>query len=95
MRPLSPDSERSGVAGSLLDLVPPGLGSPKPIFALSARGLERRSHEAISYRIGRRGCGGFSAKRDVNGILWERVTADQGPENGGSSECPLSACAIP
>jgi hypothetical protein len=33
--------------------------------------------------LGGLGCGGFSAGRDMNGMLWERVTADQGPESGG------------
>jgi len=49
----------------------------------------------MSYRLGGLGCGGFSAGRDMNGMLWERVTADQGPESGGSSECSLSAFGIP
>lgn len=31
----------------------------------------------LHMRIERLGCGGFSAERVVNGILWERVTADQ------------------
>jgi hypothetical protein len=35
------------------------------------------SHEAISCRLGRLGCGGVSAEREVNGMLRERVTADQ------------------
>jgi hypothetical protein len=34
-------------------------------------------HEEISCCIGRLGCGGVSAERGVNGMLWERVTADQ------------------
>ena len=41
------------------------------------RGLEGKGHEAISYRLGRLGRGGVSAERDVSGMLWERVTADQ------------------
>jgi hypothetical protein len=49
----------------------------------------------MSYRLGGLGCGGFSAGRDMNGMLWERVTADQGPESEGSSECSLSAFGIP
>jgi len=48
----------------------------------------------MSYRLGGLGCSGFSAGRDMNGMLWERVTADQGPESGGSSERSLSACGI-
>jgi hypothetical protein len=35
------------------------------------------SHGEISHRLGRLGCGGVSAERDVNGMLWERVMADQ------------------
>src|SRR5882672_12109920 len=41
------------------------------------RGVPRR--DFISYRIGRLGCGDFSDEREVSGILWERVTADQPP----------------
>jgi|CXWL01.1.fsa_nt_gi hypothetical protein len=35
------------------------------------------SLEAIASRLGRLGCGGFSAERDVNGMRRERGTADQ------------------
>jgi hypothetical protein len=31
----------------------------------------------------------------MNGMLWERVTADQGPESVGSSEYSLSTFGIP
>ena len=34
-------------------------------------------HEEISCRMGRLGWGGCSAGREVKGLLWERVTADQ------------------
>jgi hypothetical protein len=45
--------------------------------------------------MGRLGCGGVSAERDMTGMLRERVTAGQGLENGGSSECSLFARGIP
>ena len=45
--------------------------------SLSERGLEGESHEAISCRLRRLGYRGVSAERDVNGMLWERVTVDQ------------------
>jgi hypothetical protein len=33
--------------------------------------------EEFSYRLGWLGCRGSSVERDVNGMLWERITADQ------------------
>lgn len=61
----------------LLDLAPRGLA----VFESSSRLVRARpceeSHEEISCRIGRLGWGGCSARREVKGLLWERVTADQ------------------
>ena len=48
------------------------------LTALSVRVLEGGgSHEEISYRLGRLGCGGISAERDVMGCPGKGVTIEQ------------------
>ena len=49
----------------------------------------------MSSRLGRLGCGGFCAEREVKGMLRECVTADQRPEKRPSSAGPRSTCALP